>query len=117
MAFSAARLQPAADLEKNFQAESTTEEEVPQQADPQQAETIQVPTLTMVLGVKINHTHATKHPDTLTYPQYSHVSGTGPMGSLHIFAWSRAPAPGRTSGPPKPTIEGPASPTRRQLRQ
>ena len=81
------------------------EEEVPQQAVPQQAETIQVPTLTMVLGVKINHTHATKHPDTLTYLQYSHVSVTGPMGSQLISVWSQRHVHGRTFGSRNPTNE------------
>ena len=71
---------------------------VPQEADPQQADK-----LIIVLGVKTSHTHDTRHPDMLTFPQYSHVSGTGPMASQLIFAWNRGPAHGNSFGYPSQT--------------
>ena len=46
-----------------------------------------------------------KPPGMLTNPHGSHVSGTGLMENPHTFVWSRAPAPGKTSTSPKPTIE------------
>ena len=67
--------------------------------------------------VKVKVTVDIKPRDMLIFPHLRPVSAIGRTGSRLISAWSRAPAPGRTSGPPKPTIEGPASPTRRQLRQ
>ena len=77
---------------------------VPQEADPQQADK-----LIIVLGVKTSHTHDTRHPDMLTFPQYSHVSGTGPMASQLTFVWSRPPARGRTSSPLKTNRTGTSS--------
>ena len=56
----------------------------------------------------------TRPRDMLTNLPQRPATATGPSGSRLISAWSRAPAPGRTSGPPKPTIEGPANPTRRR---
>ena len=73
---------------------------VPQEAVPQQADKPII-----VLGVKTSHTHDTRHPDMLTFPQYSHVSGTGPMVSQLTFVWSRPPARGRISGFPNQTNE------------
>ena len=50
-------------------------------------------------------TLSTRLPGMLIYPHSRPVSGTGPMGSLHIFAWNQAPVRGRTSSSPKPIIE------------
>ena len=75
---------------------------------------IKIKVRAMVREIKVSNIIDTKPKDTLTYLHLRHVSGTGPTGSPRTSAWSPAPAPGRTSGPPKPTIEGPANPTRRR---
>ena len=41
---------------------------------------------------------STRHPDMLTCPHLKPVSGTGPMGSQHIFVWNLEPAPGNSFG-------------------
>ena len=57
----------------------------------------------------------TRPTDTLTHLLLSVASGTGLTESRRTFAWSPAPAPGRTSGSPKPTTEGPTSSTREKI--
>ena len=56
-------------------------------------------------AVPVTPTPDTRHRDMLTNLLGSPASGTGPMGSLHIFAWNQAPVRGRTSSSPKPIIE------------
>ena len=57
----------------------------------------------------------TRPTDMLTHLLLKVASGTGLMENPRTFVWSPGPAPGRTSGSPKPTIEGPTSSAREKI--
>ena len=56
-----------------------------------------------------------KLKDMLTNLHLKPVSGTGHTENRLIFVWSPPPAPGKTSGSPSQTTEGPTSPAKRQM--
>ena len=58
----------------------------------------------------------TRLPDMLTCLPSRPVAATGPSGSPRTSVWSRAPVPGRTTGPQSPTIEVPTSSTKMKIR-
>ena len=60
-------------------------------------------------------TLVTRLRDMLISHQLKHASGTGHTENRLIFVWSPPPAPGKTSGSPSQTTEGPTSPATRQM--
>ena len=60
-------------------------------------------------------TLVTRLRDTLISHQLKPASGTGHTENRLIFVWSPPPAPGKTSGSPSQTTEGPTSPAKRQM--
>ena len=50
-----------------------------------------------VKGVKVRAIKDTRHPDILTYLQYSHAFAIGPLANRLIFAWSLQHVLGRIS--------------------
>ena len=54
--------------------------------------------------VRVVATQGTRPRGMQTYPHSSPASAIGPMGSLHIFAWSLGPAPGNSTGFQNPII-------------
>ena len=60
-------------------------------------------------------TLVTRLRDTLISHQLKPVSGTGHTENRLTFVWSPPPAPGKTSGSPSQTTEGPTSPATRQM--
>ena len=60
-------------------------------------------------------TLVTRLRDMLISHQLKPASGTGHTENRLIFVWSPPPAPGKTSGFPSQTTEGPTSPATRQM--
>ena len=60
-------------------------------------------------------TLVTRLRDMLISHQLKPASGTGHTENRLIFVWSPPPAPGKTSGSPSQTTEGPTSPAKRQM--
>ena len=60
-------------------------------------------------------TLVTKLRDMLISHQLKPASGTGHTENRLISVWSPPPAPGKTSGSPSQTTEGPTSPAKRQM--
>ena len=80
-------------------------------AVPQEAGT--VAEARIMVGVKAKTpTPGTRPKDMLTSLHLSPAGAIGPMGSLHISAWSRPHAHGRSSGCLNPIIEGLTSSTK-----
>ena len=56
-----------------------------------------------------------RRPGMQIYHHLRPVFAIGPLASPHISAWSRPPAPGKTTTSPRPTTEGPTSSTRTKI--
>ena len=85
--------------------EARGEEEEETTVSEEQVPHVAAPAAVPEAVLKETPTLVTKPPGMLTNLPGSPVSGTGLMENPHISAWSRAPAPGKTSTSPKPTIE------------
>ena len=81
------------------------EEEEETTVSEEQVPHVAAPAAVTEAVLKETPTLVTKPPGMLTNLPGSPVSGTGLTENPHISAWSRAPAPGKTSTSQKPTIE------------